>query len=230
MLLGWTCQLEIVTGRRAGWFTGAGRARVSQSAITRSCPRAGMNETLFLRVGRRIASPRWATRSSTEPSRLRHQGTSRCRESQQSERTISLAGGMTVCMMSPRPPAGTQVHSSVEFKVVTGASQRLLQRSAPAQWTSGSYPSRPGADLVTIPAMDEEMLVAHPKHPLARQKRFSRRPRAALRALQRSNSRRVIDELFVREHVQPASSRERRRILKASKGPDASRHSLQAVA
>ena len=63
------------------------------------------------------------------------------------------------------------------------------------------------SELVTVPAMEEEMLiVAHPSHPLARKKRIvpqdlAQQPFVLFEAA--SNSRRVVDTFFIKERIEP---------------------------
>ena len=62
-------------------------------------------------------------------------------------------------------------------------------------------------ELVTVPAMEEEMmLVAHPSHPLAKKRRIvpqdlAQQPFVLFEAA--SNSRRVVDAFFIRERIEP---------------------------
>jgi DNA-binding transcriptional LysR family regulator len=96
----------------------------------------------------------------------------------------------------------------VDFKVTTGSSDRLLRklRSGAADLGLLTLPiDEP--DLITKLVMREEMmLVTYPSHPLAK------KPRVEPQDLVRqpfvvyepgSNTRRVIDEFFVREQIQP---------------------------
>ena len=130
-------QLEIVQAvAETGSFTGAGRKlRVSQSAISRQILllEEEMNETIFLRVGRRIR----ITPAGDALVQLSHrvfgdikETVTLIGESQQVlSGTLRLAGGMTVCMYVF--PALLQEyrrqHSAIEVKLITGTSQRLLQ-------------------------------------------------------------------------------------------------------
>jgi DNA-binding transcriptional LysR family regulator len=124
--------------------------------------------------------------------------------------TIRLAGGMTVCMyvFPALLREYRRHHSSVEVKLITGTSQRLLQeiRAGSADLGFITLPvTEP--ELVTVPAMEEEMLlVAHPSHPLARKKRILphdlvQQPFVLFEAA--SNSRRVVDAFFVKERIEP---------------------------
>ena len=99
-------------------------------------------------------------------------------------------------------------HSSIEVKLITGTSQRLLQeiRSGAADLGFITLPVNE-PELVTVPAMEEEMLlVAHPSHPLAKKKRIvpqdlAQQPFVLFEAA--SNSRRVVDAFFIKERIEP---------------------------
>ena len=130
-------QLEIVQAvAETGSFTGAGRKlHVSQSAISRQILllEDELNESIFLRVGRRIR----ITPAGDSLVQLSHRVFGDIKETvtvigesqQVLSGTIRLAGGMTVCMYVF--PALLQEyrrqHSMVEVKLITGTSQRLLQ-------------------------------------------------------------------------------------------------------
>ena len=124
--------------------------------------------------------------------------------------TIRLAGGMTVCMyvFPMLLQEYRRQHSLVEVKLITGPSQRLLQeiRSGAADLGFITLPVNE-PELVTVPAMEEEMLlVAHPSHPLAKKKRIvpqdlAQQPFVLFEAA--SNSRRVVDAFFIKERIEP---------------------------
>jgi DNA-binding transcriptional LysR family regulator len=101
-----------------------------------------------------------------------------------------------------------RLHPEVDVKVMTGSSDRLLRklRSGAADLGLLTLPiSEP--DLVTLPVMREEMmLVTYPSHPLARKGRVEpqdlvRQPFVLYEP--GSNTRRVIDQFFVKEEIQP---------------------------
>jgi DNA-binding transcriptional LysR family regulator len=64
-----------------------------------------------------------------------------------------------------------------------------------------------GPELAQVPAIREELLlVTHPAHPLAKRRRIQPRDldgEPCVLFERGSSTRRVIDEMFVREHVQP---------------------------
>jgi DNA-binding transcriptional LysR family regulator len=211
-------QLEIVQAvAETGSFTGAGRKlRVSQSAISRQILllEEELNESVFLRVGRRIR----ITPAGDALVQLSHRVFGDIKETVtvigESQRVLSgtlrLAGGMTVCMyvFPILLQEYRRHHAQVEVKLITGPAHRLLQeiRTGAADLGFITLPVEE-PELVTVPAMEEEMLlVAHPAHPLAKKRRIVpqdlvQQPFVVFEGA--SNSRRVIDEFFVREHVQP---------------------------
>jgi DNA-binding transcriptional LysR family regulator len=211
-------QLEIVQAvAETGSFTGAGRKlHVSQSAISRQILllEEEMTETIFLRVGRRIR----ITPAGESLLQLSHRVFGDIKETvtligesqQRLGGTIRLAGGMTVCMyVFPMLLQDyRRQHASIEVKLITGTSQRLLQeiRSGAADLGFITLPvTEP--ELVTVPAMEEEMLlVAHPSHPLARKHRIVpqdlvQQPFVLFEAV--SNSRRILDGFFAKEGLEP---------------------------
>ena len=211
-------QLEIVTAvAETGSFTAAGRKlNVSQSAISRQILllEEEMNETIFLRIGRRIR----ITAAGEALLQLSHrvfgdikETVTLIGESQQVlSGTIRLAGGMTVCMyvFPMLLQEYRRQHSAIEVKLITGTSQRLLQeiRSGAADLGFITMPVNE-PELVTVPAMEEEMLlVAHPSHPLAKKQRIvpqdlEQQPFVLFEAV--SNSRRVVDSFFAKEGIEP---------------------------
>jgi DNA-binding transcriptional LysR family regulator len=211
-------QLEIVQAVAAtGSFTGAGRKlNVSQSAISRQILllEEEMNETIFLRIGRRIR----ITPAGDALVRLSHRVFGDIKETVtligESQRllsgTLRLAGGMTVCMyvFPTLLQEYRRYHSAIEIKLITGTSQRLLQelRTGAADVGFITLPVNE-PELVTLPAMEEEMLlVTHPSHPLSKKKRIVpqdllQQPFVLFEAV--SNSRRVVDAFFVKEQIEP---------------------------
>ena len=211
-------QLQIVQAvAETGSFTAAGRKlRVSQSAISRQILllEEELNESIFLRVGRRIR----ITPAGDALVQLSHRVFGDIKETvtvigesqQVLSGTIRLAGGMTVCMyvFPILLQEYRRQHSMVEVKLITGPAQRLLHeiRTGAADLGFITLPvSEP--ELVTVPAMEEEMLlVTHPSHPLAKKKRITsqdlvQQPFVVFEGA--SNSRLVIDEFFVKERIQP---------------------------
>src|ERR671916_3080829 len=126
-------QLEVVQAvAETGSFTGAGRKlNVSQSAISRQILllEEELNESLFLRVGRRIR----ITPAGEALLQLSHRVFQDLKDtiagitdSQESLRgQVRLLGGMTVCLYV-FPPLLTELkrqHPDIELKLVTGSSE-----------------------------------------------------------------------------------------------------------
>jgi DNA-binding transcriptional LysR family regulator len=189
---------------------------VSQSAISRQILllEAELNETLFQRVGRRIritpAGEALVQLSRRVFSDIKETATLIGEGRQALSGTVTLAGGMTVCLyvFPALLQAYHRLHPRVEFKVMTGPAQQLARyvRTGAADLGFLVLPVQE-PELVAVPAMREELLlVTHPSHPLARKKRILsqdlvRQPFVLFEAA--SNTRRLIDEFIVREQIQP---------------------------
>jgi DNA-binding transcriptional LysR family regulator len=211
-------QLEILRAiAEAGSFTGAGRRlHLSQSAVSRQILllEDELHEPLFLRFGRRIQ----ITSAGEALLQLSHRIFADIRDTsagildQQKSLTgtLRLVGGMTVCLyVFPRLlKEYRRRHPGVEIKVITGATQRLVRklRSGTADLGLLTLPLE-DATLTTVPVLREELLLVMPVgHPLSRRKQVPpaelvRQPFVLFEA--GSNTRRVIDEFFVREQIQP---------------------------
>ncbi len=211
-------QLEIIRAiAEAGSFTGAGeRLHVSQSAISRQILllEEELNEAVFLRVGRRIR----ITPAGEALLQLSHRVFQDLRDtvaligdSRQALRgPVRLVGGMTVSLyVFPTLLREFQrVHPQSEIKIWAGATDRCIAaiRAGTADLGLLTLPIDT-PDLVTAPALEEELLlVTSPAHPLARKKRIVaqdlRRQNFVLFE-SGSNTRRVLDEFFVRESIEP---------------------------
>jgi DNA-binding transcriptional LysR family regulator len=211
-------QLEILKAvAETGSFTGAGRRlHVSQSAISRQILllEAELNEPLFGRITRKVritpageALLQLALRVFDDI----RDTTERLSESQQKlTGTIRLVGGMTVSIyVFPTLLKEFQrLHPDVDVKVMTGSADRLVRRLRAGTVDLGllTLPvDEP--DLITRPVMREElMLVTYPGHPLAQRRKIEPADLNRLPFIlyePGSNTRRVIDEFFVREQVQP---------------------------
>ena len=211
-------QLEILKAvAETGSFTGAGRRlHVSQSAISRQILllEAELNEPLFWRIKRKVkitpAGEALLQLSLRVFDDIR-ETTERLSETQQKlTGTIRLVGGMTVSIyVFPTLLKEFQrLHPDVDVKVMTGPADRLVRRLRAGTVDLGllTLPvSEP--DLVTRPVMREELqLVTYPGHPMAQKKRVETQDLNKLPFIlyeSGSNTRRVIDEFFVREQVQP---------------------------
>jgi DNA-binding transcriptional LysR family regulator len=211
-------QLEIIRAiAETGSFTAAGhKLHVSQSAISRQILllEDELKEPVFLRVGRRIR----ITPSGEALLQLSHRVFQDLRDtmasitdSQESLRgQVRLLGGMTVCLYV-FPPLLAEIkrqHPSVELKLITGSSERLVAhlRAGIGDLAFLTLPiDQP--DLVTVPVMQEElMLVTAARHPLSRKRKILpqdlvRQPFVLFEP--ESNTRRVIDEFFMTSRIEP---------------------------
>ncbi len=211
-------QLEIIRAiAETGSFTAAGqKLHVSQSAISRQILllEEELKEPMFLRIGRRIR----ITPAGEDLLQLGHRVFQDLKDtiagitdSQEVLRgQIRLLGGMTVCLYV-FPALLTELkrqHPDVEPKLVTGSSERCLAhlRAGTGDLAFLTLPvDQP--DLVTVPVMQEELLVATAaKHPLSRKRKvlpqdLVRQPFVLFES--GSNTRRVIDEFFVTARIEP---------------------------
>jgi DNA-binding transcriptional LysR family regulator len=211
-------QLEILRAiSESGSFTAAGaRLHVSQSAISRQILllEEEFKEPLFIRFGRRIQ----ITPIGETLLQLSHRVFADIRDTtagildtkQQLTGTVRLVGGMTVCLyvFPPLLKEFRRHHPGVDIKVITGGTPRLLRklRSGAADLGLMTLPIDDQA-LTTVPILREELLLAVPAgHRLATGKPI---PPAALVRQPfilfegGSNTRRVIDEFFVRADIKP---------------------------
>jgi len=211
-------QLEIVRAvAETGSFTGAGRRlNVSQSAVSRQVLllEDELKEPLFLRVGRRIritpAGDALVSLGQRVFGDIKETVTLLSDAQQVLTGTIRIAGGMTICMyvFPDLLKEFQRRHPRMEVKVVTGATPRIIRklRAGTADLALLTLPvGEP--ELEAVPVMREELLlVTHPSHPLARRKRISSTDLVRQRFVlfeTGSNSRRVIDEFFLKERVEP---------------------------
>lgn len=211
-------QLDIVrTVADAGSFTAASRRlHVSQSAVSRQVLllEEELGEPLFLRLGRKVRltdagesllqlSRRvLADISDTTASIVDHQKTLRG--------TVQLGGGMTVCLhvFPALLKEFRRKHPEVEVKLTTGGTPFLMERlrAGAVDVALLTLPVE-GADIVSVPVMREELLLAmHPSHPLARRRRVTAADldgQPFVLFERGSSTRRVVDEMFTREQVNP---------------------------
>src|SRR6478672_3115445 len=211
-------QLEILRAvAESGSFTGAGRRlHVSQSAVSRQILllEAELNEPLFWRIKRKVritpageAILQLAIRVFDD---IKETTASITETQEKLTGSVRLVGGMTVSLyvFPSLLKEFRRQHPEVDVKVMTGSSDRLLRklRSGAADLGLLTLPiDEP--DLITQPVMREEMmLVTYPGHALAKKSRVE--PQELVRQPfivyePGSNTRRVIDEFFIREQVQP---------------------------
>ncbi|MDH4066801.1 MAG: LysR family transcriptional regulator [Acidobacteriota bacterium] len=210
--------MEIIRAiAETGSFTAAGhKLHVSQSAISRQILllEDELKEAIFLRVGRRIR----ITPAGESLLQLSHRVFQDLKDtiagitdSQESLRgNVRLLGGMTVGLYV-FPALLTELkhqHPGVDLKVMTGSSERCLQqlRSGVGDLALLTLPvDQP--DLVTVPVLQEELLVVTAaKHPLSRKRKvlpadLVRQPFVLFE--QGSNTRRAIDEFFISARIEP---------------------------
>ncbi len=211
-------QLEIVRAiAETGSFTAAGtRLHVSQSAISRQILllEDEFHERLFVRLGRRVQ----ITAAGEALLQLAHRVFNDIRDTSASitdrqkvlTGTINMVGGMTVCLyvFPPLIKEFRKHHPQVDIKVATGGTQRLMRRvrNGQADLALLTLPVDDPA-LTSVPVLREELMLVMPaNHPLAN------KDSVGVEALvgqpfiifeQGSNTRRTLDEFFVREQIKP---------------------------
>ena len=141
--------------------------------------------------------------------------------------TLTLAGGMTVCMhiLPPLLKKYRTLYRGIDLRVVS-ASAETIQRLLRAHEIDLALLTLPvtAPDLEVVPVLKEEMVVVMgPSHPLARQRSVDAPGLARFPLIfyeKGSNSRRVQDEVFA-EHglpVKVAMETENVEIIKAMVG------------
>ena len=211
-------QLEIIRAiAETGSFTAAGhKLHVSQSAISRQILllEDELKEPVFLRVGRRIR----ITPAGESLLQLSHRVFQDLKDtiagitdSQESLRgTVRLLGGMTVCLyVFPALLAELKrQHPEIDIKLMTGSSERCLQqlRSGAGDLALLTLPiDQP--DLVTVPVLQEELLVVTAaKHPLSRKRKVLPQDLVGQPFVlfeSGSNTRRAVDEFFMTARIEP---------------------------
>jgi DNA-binding transcriptional LysR family regulator len=211
-------QLEIVRAiAETGSFTGAGgRLHVSQSAISRQILllEDEFHERLFVRLGRRVQ----ITAAGEAILQLSHRVFNDIRDTSASitdkqktlSGTLNLVGGMTVCLyVFPHLlKEFKKHHPHVDLKVATGGTQRLLRRlrTRRADLALLTLPIDDAA-FTTVPVLREELMLVMPAgHPLAAKQSVGVEALVGLPFVlfeAGSNTRRTLDEFFVREQIKP---------------------------
>jgi DNA-binding transcriptional LysR family regulator len=211
-------QLEVIRAiAETGSFTAAGeKLHVSQSAISRQVLllEDELGEPVFHRVGRRVR----ITPAGDSLLQLSHRvfqdledtiaGISDRQESLKG--TLRLVGGMTVCLYV-FPTLLTEirrVHPNLDLKITAGGTDRCIAqlRAGTAELGMLTLPIDV-PDLVSVPVLQEELLlVGDAKHPLARKRKIApsdlaHQPFVLFET--GSNTRRVVDEFFVKENIEP---------------------------
>ena len=211
-------QLEIVRAiAETGSFTAAGtRLHVSQSAISRQILllEDEFHERLFVRLGRRVqitaageALLQLANRVFND---IRDTSASITDRQKVLTGSISIVGGMTVCLyvFPPLIKEFRRHHPQVDIKVATGGTQRLMRRvrNGQADLALLTLPVDDPA-LTSVPVMREELMLVMPAtHPLAGKESVGVEALVGQPFIvfeQGSNTRRTLDEFFVREQVKP---------------------------
>ena len=186
-----------------------------------------LHEPLFLRIGRKVRITR---RRSAPPALIRvfndmEETRLSIREGQNALRgTLRLMGGMTVCLyVFPQlVKEYPRLHPGIEVKVTPGTATPVLRKfkSGAADLALLTLPID-DPNLVTTPVMREELdLVTAPNHPLAGRRRVTPQDLTGLPFVlfeAGSNTRRVLDEFFLREAIDPriVSETENVEIIKA---------------
>src|SRR4029077_16861636 len=140
-----------------------------------------LGEAVFHRIGRRIR----ITAAGEALLQLSHRmfqdlqdTVTSISEKQESLRgTLRLVGGMTVCLyVFPTLLSKVRrVHPNLDLKVTVGSTERSLQmlRSGAAGIGRLTLPID-ATDMVSVPVLEEELLVAtYPNHPLAMKRRIA---------------------------------------------------------
>jgi DNA-binding transcriptional LysR family regulator len=211
-------QLEIIRAiAETGSFTAAGeKLRVSQSAISRQVLllEDELGDEIFHRVGRRVRITPAGDALLQLSNRVFqdvHDTLAEISDRQESLRgTLRLVGGMTVCLyVFPALLAELQrVHPQLDLKITGASSDKCIAelRTGVADLGLLTLPID-APDLVAVPVLQEELLlVTELKHPLAKKRKIipsdlARQPFVLFET--GSNTRRVLDEFFLKEHIEP---------------------------
>jgi DNA-binding transcriptional LysR family regulator len=211
-------QLEILQAiAEAGSFTACGRKlNVSQSAISRQILllEEELGEPLFLRVGRQVRMTAAAEslvqlgqRVFLDVRETVGAITDRTRELRG---TLRLSGGMTVCLyvFPPLLKHLRRVHPHLDVRLTVTLAGRSVQEIRGGRVDAGllTLPVEE-TDLVTVPALREELLViTSPTHPLAKRRKVQARDLAGLPFVLfevGSATRKVIDNFFASQNIEP---------------------------
>ena len=212
-------QLEILQAiAETGSFTACGRKlHVSQSAISRQIAllEEELGEPLFLRVGRQVRMTPAAESLVQLGQRVfqdvRDTVGAITDHTRALRGTLRLAGGMTVCLyvFPPLLKHVKRVHPELDIRVTVATATRAVDEIRSGRHDAGllTLPVEE-SDLVTVPAMREELLlVTMPTHRLARKKSIEPQDLAGEPFVlfePGSATRRVIDGMFVTERVEPS--------------------------
>jgi DNA-binding transcriptional LysR family regulator len=211
-------QLEILQAiAETGSFTACGRKlHVSQSAISRQILllEEELGEPLFLRVGRQVRMTAAAESLVQLGQRVFqdvHDTVGRITDRTGELRgTLRLSGGMTVCLyVFPRLLKHLRrVHPHLDMRLTVALAGRSVEEIRAGRVDAGllTLPVDE-SDLVTVPALREELLLmTTPKHALARRRivtaqDLAEQPFVLFEA--GSATRRVIDRFFASQNIEP---------------------------
>lgn len=211
-------QLEIIRAiAETGSFTAAGhKLHVSQSAISRQILllEDELKTPVFLRIGRRIR----ITPAGESLLQLSHRvfqdlndTVAQISDSQETLRgTVRILGGMTVCLyVFPTLLSElTKQHPGIDVKIMSDSTERCIQhlRAGTGDVALLTLPVK-DADMVTVPVLQEELLVVtSAKHPLAKKRKVNAQDLSTQPFVlfeQGSNTRRVVDEFFASSGIEP---------------------------
>jgi DNA-binding transcriptional LysR family regulator len=211
-------QLEILQAiAETGSFTACGRKlHVSQSAISRQILllEAELGEPLFLRVGRQVRMTPAAESLVQLGQRVfldvRETVGAITDRTRDLRGTLRLSGGMTVCMyvFPPLLKHLRRVHPHLDVRLAAATAGRSVQEIRAGRVDAGllTLPVEE-SDLVTVPALNEELLlVTTPTHPLARKRKIQPKDVAGQPFVLfeiGSATRMVIDRFFASENIEP---------------------------
>ena len=211
-------QLEILQAiAETGSFSACGRKlHVSQSAISRQILllEEELGEPLFLRVGRQVRM----TPAAVSLVQLGQRVFQDVRETvgKITDRTadlrgtLRLSGGMTVCLyvFPALLKHLRRVHPRLDMRLTVATAGRSVEEIRAGRVDAGllTLPVEE-SDLVTVPAMREELLLmTTPKHPLARRRGISPQDLADQPFVlfePGSATRAVIDNFFASQNIHP---------------------------
>lgn len=211
-------QLEILQAiAETGSFTASGRKlHVSQSAISRQILllEEELGEPLFLRVGRQVRMTPAAESLVQLGQRVfqdvKETVTRITDRTGELRGTLRLSGGMTVCLFvfPALLKRLRRAHPHLDMRLTVASAGRSVEEIRAGRIDAGllTLPVEE-SDLVTVPALREELLLLMTaKHPLARRRVVSPRDLAAQPFIlfeSGSGTRRVIDSFFASQGIQP---------------------------
>ena len=211
-------QLEILqTIAETGSFTACGRKlHVSQSAISRQILllEDELGEPLFLRVGRRVRMTAAAETLVQLGQRVfqdvRDTVGAITDRTGDLRGTLRLSGGMTVCLyvFPPLLKHLRRVHPHLDMRLTVATAGRSVEEIRAGRVDAGllTLPIEE-SDLVTVPALREELLlVTTPKHALARRRTVTPHDLADHPFVLfevGSATRLVIDHFFLSQNIEP---------------------------